>query len=67
MLLSLALISCIERSNPFDPLNALTPAPDIRQGYKPGLDDITLSATGLAAGLEGYRTAFQQDTNADGS
>lgn len=65
LLLSLAVVSCIERSNPFDPLNALSPVPDIRRGYTPGLDAITQSGAGFAAGLEGYRTAFRQDSLAN--
>lgn len=60
------LLSCIDRSNPFDPIN-VGPAhqEQIQQAQKPALDSLLAQETGLGHLLGGYLVSFQTDSAFD--
>jgi hypothetical protein len=56
-------VSCIERSNPFDPLNSGDGAvASIKKGLQPQLDVLTAGEAVYAALLAGFAEAFRKDS-----
>lgn len=63
---ALACMACIERSNPFDPLNAGPhAASDIRVSNRPRLDTLTAGEAAFAAQITGFAGSFSADSLAN--
>lgn len=66
VLSGLLLLSCIERSNPFDPVNQRGVSPtDIIGKAKPYLDSLAAEADALGKALAAYRTRYRDDSAAN--
>lgn len=58
--------ACIERSNPFDPVNLRPPSiQDTRDRQKPALDSLVSAGSRAAAHLADYQAAFREDSSAN--
>jgi hypothetical protein len=56
-------VSCIERSNPFDPLNAGdAKGAEIRSQLRPRLDSLAAGEPAYASALAGYDAVFRKDS-----
>lgn len=63
---ALAIMACIERSNPFDPLNAGPhAASDIRAANRPRLDSLTAGEAAFEAQLNGFAGSLAADSLAN--
>ncbi|GEM_PF-2125264 len=63
---ALALVSCIERSNPFDPINGSPEAAvEVRKQDKPALDTLVTGESAFAAILKGFLALIASDSTAD--
>lgn len=65
---ALCLAGCLERDNPFDPLNRISPIiPEIRAEEKPVVDSLERAGRGESGEADAFLNAFRRDSLANDS